>query len=642
MRAGYGAIDFGAVAGAVVALTIATGCRRQAEVPPLPPAEAVQAQHEPSTEAVPAEVAVPATLGELDRQVTWVPRPVRDARTQAREQEEAGGAAEDALALANDSAEANAAIRAALFRPPPADDRRAADLVTRHLLADVGSLDPLRAETAAEFAVLALTGVDLFGFDRALEPFANAETVTSWQTSADGLVDKVVLRDDLVWSDGPPITARDVVHSWRLIVGQDSTARAFRDGASRVRAVRAYDDRTVCLFRAEPLATAAWDIDFPIVPRHVDPRKRLGDAAATGNGDVRAERLVTGGPYEVAARTPGRELVLRRRAGWSIVRGRKVREPARVAEIRFRVVEDPTAALEALRSGELDEAALDPDRWIAATGPAFDEQATKVMAPAWRGLQIAWNLDVPLFADRRVRRAIGYAFDHARLREELCHGLAAPAAGPFAPDSWITGRSRTEPARQELEKAEALLDEAGWIDRDGDGVRDAEVEGRLVPFQFTVVCDRRPLHVATCALLRECLLRVGVNCTVRSLDPPEMHDRLRGRRFDACLVTRGGGIDPDATASLWSSTGAQNDGRYANADVDRLFAEGRRERDRGRRAELYGRIHDILAEDQPCTWLVWQQDLRGVARRIAGDLFDVRGADHWSPGLSGIWKPELE
>lgn len=642
MRMGPGAIALSAVA-----LALATGCRREAAVPPLPPPEVTQADEAAPPDEAAADVPLPATLADLDRQVTWVQRPVRDALAQARSQEAAAadaGAAADPLALVNDSPEANAAIRAALFRPPPAGDRPPMARATRHLPADVGSLDPLRAESGPEFDVLALTGVDLFGFDRTLEPFANADTVTSWQTSADGLVDKIVLRDDLVWSDGRPITARDVAFSWRRIVEPDSAARAFHDGAARLRAVRAYDDRTVVMFHAEPLATAPWDIDFPIVPRHVDPRAHDAEPAAAAEGEpvARAVRIVSGGPYEVVSRTPGRELVLRRRAGWSIVRGRKVREPAACAEIRFRVVDDPAAALEALQSGDLDEAVLDPDRWTAATGVAFTEQATKVMAPAWRSLQIDWNLDLPLFADRRVRRAIGYAFDHARLRDELCRGLATPATGPFTPDCGIHGRSRAEAARLEIDKAEALLDEAGWVDHDGDGVRDAEVDGRLVPFQFTVLCDRRPLSVATCTLLQECLRRVGVNCTVRSVEPQVARDLRAAGQFEACLVTLGGGVDPDSAASLWSSTGVLNDCSYSNPEVDRLFAEGRRERDRGRRAEIYGRIHDILAEDQPSTWLVWQQDLRGVSRRVAADLFKLRGTVHWSPGLSGIWKPRFE
>jgi len=163
-----------------------------------------------------------------------------------------------------------------------------------------------------------------------------------------------------------------------------------------------------------------------------------------------------------------------------------------------------------------------------------------------------------------------------------------------------------------------------------------------VPFQFTVLCDRHPLHVATCALLQECLLKVGVNCAVRSLDAGAARELVRSGNFEACLVSWGTGVDPDSAASLWTTEGARNDTGYANPDVDRLFAEGRRERDRERRAEAYGRIHDILAEDQPCTWLVWQQEMLGISRRVAADAFDLRRPEHWSPGLSDIWKPTPE
>ena len=75
---------------------------------------------------------------------------------------------------------------------------------------------------------------------------------------------------------------------------------------------------------------------------------------------------MTGGPYEVAARTHGKEISLRRRVGWSTVRGRRVRADPAFTEIRLRVVEDGAAALDAIAAGELDEALLPPDQWAAA------------------------------------------------------------------------------------------------------------------------------------------------------------------------------------------------------------------------------------------------------------------------------------
>lgn len=651
MGAGCDAIGRGAAAAVAVVLAAAlclAGCRRPPP-PELPPPEAAgvsPAEPAPAQPPAPPPAFVPPpTLADLDAQAAWLDRPVRRALTVAREDEAREPPAcplAEALDIVNDSDAANARIVAALFRAPEAGERIAGDRATRHLLADVVSLNPLRAESVAEFDVLALTGVDLFGFDRSLAPFANADVVASWQTSRDGLLDKVVLHDNLTWSDGAAVTAHDIVFSWQLAADPRVPARAFRTAAARLRAVKAYDDHTVVMFHAEPGATAAWDLDLPVIPRHVYATTWQRDPSLVTSPEHAAleDRPVTGGPYEVAQRAPGHELVLRRRRGWSEADGRKVREPPPFEEIRFRVVHDSDAALDALANATLDEIVLAPAQWSA--NAALSDVAVKVMTPEWRVIQVVWNLDGPLFADRGVRRAMDYAFDHARLVEQLCHGLATPASGPFAPDSWATAGRRAEPRRQDRAKAEALLDAAGWVDQDGDGVRDRDIDGRRVPCEFSVLCDRRPLHVAIGELVCEAAQAVGVRCTVRSVDPGDLRALVRDGRFDACLGTWAAGVDPDSLSSALSSDGPQNDGGYANPEVDTLFVAARRERDPQRRADLYGRIEAILAEDQPCSWLVWRRELRGISRRIAGELFGVRGTVHWSPGLSTFWKPAIE
>lgn len=634
-----------AVAALVTALLVAGGCRRTA-APRLPPAES-SAAAPPESAAAPPAVASPPTRADLDASATWIDRPVRDARALAREaqaRDPAPPTVAEAFALDDATADANAQIVAALFRPAAAGVAPAAARATRHLAADVASLNPLRAETAAEFEVLGLAGLTLFGFDRDLEIFANADVVRTWRSSADGLVDVVELRDDLMWSDGTPVTAHDVAFTWRLAADDRVPALAFRDGARRLREVRAYDARTVAFFR-DAAGGDARDLDFPLLPRHVyagtweaDPTLVAGAAHA-----AREARPVTAGPYEVASRTPGRELVLRRRAAWAVVRGRTVRAAPRFAEIRFRVIEEPPAALEAVAAGELDEAVLAPDEWAqAGRDGILAGRAVRVRSPEWRSLEFAWNPGTPWFGDRRVRRAMGWAFDHARLLDSACHGLAAPGVAGFPPDAWPSAARRIEPRRQDLDKAEALLDESGWTDHDGDGVRDREIEGRNVPFEFTVLCDRRPFAVATCALMRDCLARVGVACVVRAVEPATLRDELRAGRCDACLVSWGAAADPDAAACLWVTGAARNHLAYSNPEVDRLFAESRRERDRARRAEIHARIQELLAEDEPSTWIAWRHELRCIARRIGGDVTALRGAAHWTPGLSSVWLPTLE
>ncbi|MFM7107522.1 MAG: ABC transporter substrate-binding protein, partial [Planctomycetaceae bacterium] len=602
------------------ALALATGCRRAATTPVLPPAEPT-AGTTPVAPQEPDAVTPPSTRAALERLANWIDRPVRDALALEREREAREPppcTVDEAFASDDDSPAANARIVAALFRPAAAPAALAGGRANRHLVADVASLNPLRAETAGEFDVAGLTGLTLFGFDRDLETFANADAVRRWRSSADGLVDVVELRDDLAWSDGAPVTAHDVAFTWRLAADPRVPARAFRDGARRLRDVRAYDDRTVAFFHESPPANAR-DLDFPLLPRHVYASTWEADPSLASSAAHAAleRRPVTGGPYEVAARTPAREIVLRRRPAWATVRGRTVRAAPPFAEIRFRVVEEPSAALEAVAAGGLDEAVLAPDQWPQAGSGILAGRAVRVRTPEWRSLQFAWNLDTPWFEDRRVRRAMGWAFDHARLLDALCHGLAE-AGGGFPPHSRPSAARRVEPRRQDLDKAEALLDESGWVDHDGDGVRDREIDGRRVPFEFTVVCDRHPCDVATCALLRECLARVGVTCVVRAVESAALHDELRAGRCDACLVTWGAAADPDAAASLWSTSGSRNHLGYSNPEIDRLFAEGRRERDRDARARIRGRIQEILAEDEPCTWIAWRPELRCVSRRLGG------------------------
>jgi len=81
---------------------------------------------------------------------------------------------------------------------------------------------------------------------------------------------------------------------------------------------------------------------------------------------------------------------------------------------------------------------------------------------------------------------------------------------------------------------------------------------------------------------------------------------------------------------------------YSNPEVDRLFAEGRRELDREKRAVIYAKIQEILYDDQPYTWLFWRNSFHGFSKKLRGYVFSPRGPFNYSPGFSSIWKPRFE
>jgi len=548
----------------------------------------------------------------------------------------------EALALRNDSVDHNARILSALGRLPAAGQADLAARVDRHLPADLNSTNPLLSSSAAEQDVLGLTGFGLFSFDRHLEPFAAAETVARWQTSVDGILDKVVLRDDLVWSDGRPITAHDVAFSYRVIMDERVPVPAVRSGTDQLRGVHAYDDRTLVYFHQEPLATNVWNINFPVIPRHVYADTWEDDPTLKDSKrhvDLEA-KPVCGGPYEIVQRSRGQEIVLRARDTWHTVKGKRVRDVPFFKEVRFRILEDPNTALLALKKGDLDEMILTPEQWTTQTiDDGFYEKNTKATAPEWVSYHFAWNTKSPFFSDRRVRRAVSHAFDHERMLGTICHGLYTPCTGVFHPTAWMATKKPLDPYRQDLDRAEALLDEAGWLDHDNDGLRDREIGGQSVPFEFTILCNQQPMAQEICTLLQQSLERIGVRVNVKPTEFTVLQQLMLEKKFDASFGGWGAGADPDTASNIWATGEGRNFGSYSSPEVDRLFAEGRTEVDRAKRAEKYARIQELLWEDQPYTWLYWRNSFHGFSKELRGYVFSPRGPFHYSPGFGSLWKP---
>jgi len=599
--------------------------------------------------AAPAEATfLPPSLADLDRDAKWIDRPVKQGLAVLREQqakEPVLASVAEALALRNDSPEANAKILSALGRLPEPGAADSSARLDRHVTGDLSSTNPILISSSAEFDILGLTGFGLFSFDRALEPFASAETVVSWQTSADGLYDRIVMRDDLVWSDGTPITAHDIAFTYRVIMDPRVPVPAVRSGTDQLKGVHAYDDHTLVFFHKEPLATNIWNINFPVLPRHIYASTWEEDPTLKDSPEHVAleEKPVCGGPYEILARKRGQEIVLRRRDNWSTFQGKVVREPPYFRDVRFRIIEDPNTALLALKSGEIDEMILQPEQWTTQTvDDGFYELNTKATAPEWVSFHFAWNIDEPFFADRRVRRAMSYAFDHDRMLEKICLGLYQPCAGNFPPGSWMAGTKPLVPYKQDLDKAETLLDEAGWSDHDNDGIRDKEIDGQLVPFEFTMLVNQQPFRIAICTLLKENLEQSGVIVNVRPVEVTALQEMMQKRTFQACLSGWGSGTDPDTSENIWKTGEMRNYSGYSNPEVDRLFAEGRRELDRSRRGEKYARIQEILYDDQPYTWLFWRNSFYGFSKSLRGYVFSPRGPFHYSPGSGSLWKPRAE
>ena len=587
----------------------------------------------------------PPTLEELEESVEWEPQPVLDGLQLMRErmaEQKPLVTVEQALELENTSEEANEQILSALGQMPENDEAVDWDATfSRHHRADVSSTNPLLTSSAVESDVFGLISFGLFGFDWNFRPFASKDAVVSWHTSKDGMYDKVVMRDDMTWSDGKPITAYDVEFSFQAIMSSGVPASAIRSGTDKLKWVKAYDDHTLVYFHKEPLVTNIWNLNFYVIPKHIYEKSIAEDPTLTNSDThVKYERNpISGGPYDLVDRTIGKELVLRRRDSFYMHNGKQVRDKPYFKEIRFNIIEDDSAALLALKAGDIEEKELRAEEWETKTnGSDFYKNNTKVYELEWTSFHFLWNTEEPWFADKRVRQAMSYAFDHDEMLNTLLFGLYEPCAGMFHPTSpWAA--QGLEPYKRDVAKAEELLEAAGWIDHDGDGIRDKEINGKLERFEFSIITANFADRIDVCNLLSQNLRAIGIICNVRPLEFTIVIEQMLNNQFHAAYGGWGTGAHPDTSSNIFATTGERNYGKYSNKRVDALFEAGREEFDLEERAKIYQEIHRLTYEDQPYTWLYYRNAFYGFNKDLRGYVFSPRGPYTYSPGSSNIWKP---
>ncbi len=593
----------------------------------------------------------PHSLDELDAKTTWIDQPVVDTLDRLRSYQVDQGpmpvSVTEALTIKNDSPENNTKIIGALGRVAPSDGQGVNydDAVVVHTAGDLKSSNPIMASSVTDFEVGDLISPGLFTFDWEMQPLANAEMVVSWRTSDDRMVDKVVLRNDWTWSDGTPVTAQDVEFSFKVIMSSQVKPPAVRQGTDKIRWVKAYDDRTVVFFHKQALATNVWNVNYPIIPKHIyqetidrDPSMTRSDEHSRLEDDP-----ITSGPYVLAKRVRNQEIVLRRREGYYMHKGNQVRSKPFFSTVRYKIIPDTNTALLSLKAGETDVQILTAEQWQSQTeGDDFYERNTKITGLEWTSFHFCWNLKTPFFSDIRVRRAMSHVFDYDEMLNKIFYGLYTQGRGTFHPTSWMYPKEAPPAYRQDLDRAETLLEEAGWVDHDGDGLLDKEIDGRSVPFRFTVLTNNTPNGVKVCTLLKECLDKIGIECMVKPTEFTVLTQNMRDHKFQAAMGGWGTGTDPSTSLNIWGTDEGRNYGHYSNPRVDELFEAGVIEFDPSRRAEIYAAIHKILWEDQPYTWLFYRNSFYGFNKRLRGYKFSPRGPFTYGPGFRSLWTPAAQ
>ena len=516
------------------------------------------------------------------------------------------------------------------------------DWLLNHSLSDPEQLNPLTSNDASASEVLGYIFESLLQLDPRTLEFKPLLAETRPEISKDKLAYTFKLRRDARFQDGKPITGEDVLFSIKSIKCPLVDAPFLRVYYDSVVDAELLDPYTIRFKTKEPYFLNEEQLgSILVLPRHYyDPqnllkttgvRDLLGDPTKlppavkrfADNFNKNYNRSPLGsGPYKFAFWKTGQEVQLVRDPNyWG--NGKAGVDQPHIDRMRFRVINNPDAALIQLKSGDLDTMELTPIQATRGTNSdRFKKQFAKYEYYAPTFSYIGWNNASPIFRDKRVRQAMTYFTNRQQMVKAILFGLGRVVDSPIY-------FSRPEYDNSlysypyDPKKALALLAEAGWKDTDGDGVLDKVIDGRKVPLRFEIkVNSGNDVRESVALTLQDELKKHGVAASVRQLDWTIFLDDVKNHKFDAVVL----GWQMPATEGdnyqVWHSSQADNKGSnhisFKNPRVDKILEDYRREFDEKKRFEMAKEFQHILNDEQPYTFLFARKAVTPVDRRFHG------------------------
>ena len=469
-------------------------------------------------------------------------------------------------------------------------------------IGDASTLLPVLASDSSSSDINSQLYNGLVRYDKNLQ--VEGELAESWEISDDNLTITFHLRKNVKWHDGAPFTAADVKFNYELYI-DPKTPTAYAESFKQVTRVEVPDPHTFVVHYEKPYAPALISWGMPVHPKHLLEGQDVTKSKL-------ARKPVGTGPYKLTEWLSGEKVVLESNPDY--FEGQPY-----IKRIVYRVIPDQATQFLELQTGSLDFMGLSPLQFDRQTDtPAFKRLYNKYQYLAFGYTYLGYNLRRPMFQDKRVRQALSFALNKQEIIDGVLLGYGAAATGPYKPDTWVYNADVPRYAYNP-EKARELLAEAGWVDSDGDGVLDKNGQ----KFAFAIVTNQgNDLRSKTGEIIQRRFKDIGIEVKLRVIEwATFLKEFINPGNFDATILGWTGGPEPDQY-NIWhsSKTGPRqlNFIKYENAEIDQLLEEGRRVFDQQQRKAYYDRFQQILAEDQPYTFLYVSEALPAVSKRFRG------------------------
>jgi len=476
------------------------------------------------------------------------------------------------------------------------------DILVRGDIGDASNLIPLLASDSASHAVGGMVFNGLVKYDKDMN--IAGDLAESWDITQNGLVITFHLRKGVKWHDGKPFTAADVLYTYQVTT-DPKTPTAYAGDFLKTKKAEALDDYTFRVTYDKPFAPALISWASAIMPKHLLEGKDITTSPL-------ARHPIGTGPYKFKEWVAGQKIVLASNDDY--FEGRPYLD-GRIT----RIIPDTATMFLELRAQNIGMMGLTPLQFMRQTdNNLFKENFNKYRYLAFAYTYMGYNLKNPLFTDKRVRQAISYAIKKDEIISGVLLGLGKPATGPYKHGTWAHN-DKVKTYDYDPAKARDLLRQAGWADANGDGI--LEKDGK--PFEFEILTNQGNETRQKCAeIIQRQLKEVGISAKIRVLEwSAFVTNFINKRRFDAVILGWTIPLDPDAY-DVWHSSKTKpeelNFVSYNNKEADEMLEKGRSTFDQAERKKYYDRFQEILAEDQPYTFLYVPDELIIISNRIRG------------------------
>ena len=486
----------------------------------------------------------------------------------------------------------------------------------------------------------------------------------SWIHSDDGLTWTFSLRKDVTWHDGTPFTAHDVEFTFnRIIYNEDINSSAgatfnfrFLDEATGTwtearMTVTALDDYTVRCVLPVSFAPFLRSMGTAIYPRHIlEPYVDAGTFNEVWDIGTDPAEVIGTGPFTIERYVPDDRLVLSRNpnywlkdeAGNSLPYLDKIVHlivPSLETELaRFKEGDSDIHGVLGEEFEELEPLQAEGNFTIHRRGPNFGStflafnmnpgQALDTMEPYVAATKLKW------FRNTQFRRVVAHIVDKEAIIRDVQHGLGYPQWSSISPAAGDFHNPDVRRYEYDIAEANRILDSLGWVDTDGDGIREDEA-GNTIEFSL-VTQTQSDVSERVGVIIQQGLEEIGIKADFRLVEFGELVTQLtRSYDWEAMVIGLSGGPDPHGGINVWHSSENlhlwyPNQPQPATdweAEIDSLYVRASQELDRSERVALYHRAQEIAAENVPLIYTTRSERLTAVRNVFANT----------APTLYGLW-----